>query len=294
MEYLLNQTDGLALKSLCEMSYEISVKVSDFNLAATIESGQVFGFTKNSGREYEGSLFGVSVRLKQERDLLRVATFEKSSISEAILKNYFDLNQDLTSVYQILSEDPRLAPALRAFKGLRIIRQEPWEALACFIISSNNNIKRIRGIWQNLSLAFSGTASQFPKAAEIFESKEAILRRLGLGYRAPFLLEAAKHVVRDPSFLAEIRKVDYQSAKSKLLELKGVGEKVADCVLLFGFQKYEAFPVDIWIERVMKKFYFRGRKVSERKIGEFARNRWGALSGYIQQYLYHAAKSGVL
>ena len=133
----------------------------------------------------------------------------------------------------------------------------------------------------------------FPRACSIAQSDERTLRNLGLGYRAPFLLHTARILARGRELLDEIRKADYREAKARLLKFPGVGEKVADCVLLFGFQKYEAFPVDTWIYRVVKKLYFRNRKVSEEKVQEFGCRRWGKYAGYAQQYLYHGAKEGL-
>ncbi|MBI4358074.1 MAG: DNA-3-methyladenine glycosylase 2, partial [Candidatus Omnitrophica bacterium] len=163
-----------------------------------------------------------------------------------------------------------------------------------FIISSNNNIKRIQGIRRSLARNFTSSEFVFPLAQSIARSDEATLRKLGLGYRAPFLLAGARILARGRELLDKIRKADYQEAKACLLKFPGVGEKVADCVLLFGFQNYEAFPVDIWIYRAMKKLYFRNREVSEKRIREFAQRRWGKYAGYIQQYVYHGARKGVI
>ena len=271
----------------------MKIKVKDFNLEATLNSGQVFGFLKRTEGIYEGAIAGTHIRLSQKREILQVEE-NGNKISKKLVRTYFDLDYDLTSLYQLLCEDDRLKPIYERFKGLRIIRQNPWEALACFIISSNNNIKRIQGIRKNLSRAFSSSNFLFPEARNIASSDEHTLRSLGLGYRAPFLLWAAKHVLMKANIFNQIRKSTYERAKARLMEFPGIGEKVADCVLLFGFQKHEAFPVDVWIARAVQKLYFRNRKVSERTIQEFGRKRWGRYAGYVQQYLYHGAKNGVL
>lgn len=227
----------------------------DFDLELTLNSGQVFGFRKISDTEF---------------------------------RYYFDLDRDLTPIYQILASDERLKPLL-ALKGLRIIRQDPWECLAGFILSANNNIKRIQGIWSRLC-----SGSHVPSAHAVALKTEAELRKIGLGYRAPFLLETSKIAASEPDWANQIRELDYEGAKMNLVRFPGVGPKIADCVLLFGFQKYEAFPVDVWIWRVMRKLFFRNRKVSEKKVQEFARKRWGGEAGYIQQYLYHGARKGLI
>ncbi|MBI4372628.1 MAG: hypothetical protein HY585_02740 [Candidatus Omnitrophica bacterium] len=270
----------------------MKIHVPDFNLEATLDSGQVFGFTKLENRTYEGVIRNALVHLSQ-RDGCLTVDVKEGKLSEAAVQNFFDLNHNLSALYEILGTDTRLARAYQAFKGLRIVRQDPWEALACFIISSNNNIKRIQKIRANLSRTFSVSALAFPKPEAIADRNEEALRKLGLGYRAPFLLEAAKKVARGQLSSNQIQKMNYTESKAELMRFLGVGEKVADCTLLFGFQKYEAFPVDVWIHRVMKKLYFRNRRVSERKVQEFSRKRWGQAAGYVQQYLYHGAKSGI-
>ena len=270
----------------------MKIAVKDFNLEATLDSGQVFGFSKNSDGKYEGVIDGRYVQLYQEKGFLW-AEHNGGKISEDSVQIYFDLGHDLSTLYDLLCEDDRLRPVYERFKGLRVIRQDPWEALACFIISSNNNIKRIQGIRRNLSQTFSNSEYLFPKVRHIAQSKENILRQLGLGYRAPFLLRAAKRVSTGANIFGQIRGSNYEKAKMHLIEFPGVGEKVADCVLLFGFQKYEAFPVDVWILRVMRKLYFRNRKVSEREVRAFAQKRWRQYAGYIQQYLYHGTRQGI-
>lgn len=271
----------------------MEIKVEDFNLEATLESGQVFGFTKDSRGRYEGVIFGTLVQLYQDREFLSIEG-NGSAVSEHSIRTYFDLDHNLTILYRLLCEDNHLRSIYHRLRGLRIIRQEPWEALACFIISSNNHIKRIQRIRRNLSQAFCRSEFRFPEACDLVSSDERTLRELGLGYRAPFLLSAAGYVSASPVNFNHIRETSYEQAKSELMNFPGVGEKVADCVLLFGFQKYEAFPVDIWILRAMRKLYFRGRKVSGEKVRAYGQKRWGLYAGYVQQYLYYAAKSGMI
>ncbi len=264
------------------------ISASDLDLEATLDSGQVFGFQKITAGTFQGIIAGRSVEIAQIKDQLWVSC--KKDIPERAVRQFFDLDRDLKPLYQLLEWEGPLE-ACQKFKGLRIIQQDPWEALAAFIISSNNNIKRIQKIWKSLSLHFSGSATLFPRPQKIAKGDELLLRRLGLGYRAPFLLKTAKNVSRYPARLDQIHKADYERARDLILRYSGVGPKVADCVLLFGFQKYEAFPVDTWITKVMRKLYFRGRKVSEDKTARFARKRWGPWAGYVQQYLFHTART---
>ena len=288
----------------------MKIKCDDFNLDATLESGQVFGFERNADGGFKGNLLGNSVRLSQSNGSLTVErtngpgpessigdTLEKSNVSPMRsnrtirdqVRSYFDLDRDLEDVYSVLRSDFALEAAFRSFKGLRLIRQDPWEALACFIISSNNNVKRIMGIHRNLVRHFG----HFPTSSDIARSHENILLGLGLGYRAPFLLRTATFLSNNPDYLETVRHAPYEEAKARVLAFPGVGPKVADCVLLYGFHKLQAFPVDVWIARAMRRLYFHGRKISDEKIRRFAMKRWGNNAGYVQQYLFHGARMGV-
>lgn len=273
----------------------IKLKTPDFHLENTMDSGQVFGFSKE-GKVYEGDLSGARTRFYQEGTLLHLEP--EAPLDAAAVKRYFDLERDLTPLYALLGREERLAPVRESLRGLRLIRQDAWEGLACFILSSNNNVKRIRHIWKNLTAYYSSRRRSgrqgFPSAAEIAASHERVLRELGLGYRAPFLWASAKFVAHNPECLDYVREAGYEEAVERVIAFPGIGPKVADCVLLYAFQKYEAFPVDVWILRAMRKLYFGNRKVSEKRVHEFARKRWKSDAGYVQQYIFHGARTGVL
>lgn len=160
--------------------------------------------------------------------------------------------------------------------------------------SGQVNVKRIQHIWNNLSSRLSENKNTFPSAANIARCHERTLRELGLGYRAPFLLRTAQFVSENATTLEAIREADYKEARERVIQFPGIGPKVADCVLLYGFQKYEVFLVDVWILRIVRKLYFKNRKVSEEKVRQFGMKRWGKNAGYIQQYLFHGARTGIL
>lgn len=262
----------------------------DFNLEATLDSAQVFGFHKNENGIYEGVLEHHPAKVWQEKDRLIV----EGRVTQSAVKKYFDLKRDMSPVYDLLQADGRLVKTLQAFRGLRIIRQNEWEALAGFIISANNNFKRIQLIWKNLCRELGRNENIFPSTEEFAAASEKKLRELGLGYRAPYLFQTAKFVSANPEVLDIIRQSDYEDAKERVMAFPGVGEKVADCVLLYGFQKFEAFPVDVWIWRIVRKLYFRNRKMTERKVAEFGRRRWREHAGFVQQFLFHGARSGII
>lgn len=264
------------------------IKCDDFNLAATLDSGQVFGFTRDKDGQYSGRLLGHCIKIRQQNDVIHVEN-GLSVLPEDTVRSYFDLDRDLKDVYSILRSDQLLNKSFEMFKGLRLIRQDCWEALACFIISSNNNVKRIMGIYQNLVHRFG----HFPSPRQVTYSHEKILRELGLGYRAPFLWSTAIFLCNNPHYLQTIHDLEYGEARARVISFPGIGPKVADCALLYGFHKTEAFPVDVWILRAMRKLYFRNRNVSADKIHEFGMKRWGRNAGYVQQYLFHSARMGV-
>lgn len=269
-----------------------SIVVPDFNLEATMDSGQVFGFKKYDDKSYEGEISGRLVVLRQEKQKLYFET--GYSDLENTISDFFDLKRDLRPIYSYLTQDRRLRAVYTRFKGLRLIKQNPWYAIAGFIISSNNNIKRIQRIWRAVSMYFTGNLFLFPDPDQISSQTEMTLRKLGLGYRARFLYKVACKISADESYIENLSKMNYETAKLKLMELDGVGPKVADCILLYGFQKFEAFPVDVWILRIVRKLYFRNRDISKEKIKAYAKDKWGFYSGYVQQYLFHGARMGIL
>lgn len=265
----------------------MKIKCRDFNLDATLESGQVFGFSKSSDR-FKGVLQGHEVELHQDGPTLHVKN-GKSPLRENIVRNYFDLDRDLGPLFEVLGNEP-IRPSVDAFRGLRLIRQDPWEALACFILSSNNNVKRIQLIYRNITAHYAG----FPAPAQIARTHERTLRSLGLGYRAPFLQRTAQFLSTNPHYLESVRETEYGEARERIMAFPGIGPKVADCALLYGFHRLDAFPVDVWILRIMRKIYFRNRRVSESRVHAFGRRRWGPLAGYVQQYLFHGARNGLI
>ncbi len=260
-----------------------------------MESGQVFGFSKSEGL-YQGSFGGIFMKLWQKGKRLFFESAGKPFPPgiEMHLRRYFDLERNLNPLYSLLEQDPKIPSVWNAIRGLRLIRQDSWEAMGCFILSSNNNIKRIQQMWHRLSNALGMDGRHFPGFEALADSDESLLRSLGLGYRAPYLLKSARLVRDKKNILKKIENSSYPEAKEMLMEFPGVGSKVADCILLYGFHKMEAFPVDVWIARILRKLYFRNRNVPEKKLLAFAQKRWGLLGGYVQQYLFHGVRTGVL
>lgn len=274
-------------------------------MAATVESGQIFGFDRLDVADSlpsPSSRFRIGIRsqifeVTQWPDYLEWSCPAGASSPPADLgriKDYFDIDRDLSPVYRALESDPKLRPALIAFRGLRIIRQDSWGALAGFILSSNNHLPRIKKIWRMLCRELGGGDLLFPGPDDIAGSAEADLRKWGLGYRAPYLLQSARRVVENPSRYLDMSGLADDEAKQRLMELPGIGPKVAECALLYGFGRLSAFPVDVWIERALRKLYWNGRRRSLPKAERYGKRRWKENAGYIQQYLFHGARAGVL
>lgn len=259
-----------------------------FSLRHTLESGQYFRFTAEDGvyTVLRGQRF---FRIRQDGEILH---YEGADLW--FLREFLALDQDYGAIDRSLRRDRRLWEALDAYPGLRILRQDPWECTAAFITSIASNIPRITGNVADMArkyglpIRLGGEESHtFPRPDRLDD--EAGLRRLKLGFRASYLVQAAR--LASSGILEEIASQSYEDAKETLMVIPGVAEKVADCVLLFAYGRLNAFPVDTWIRKVMIRMFFKGRKVPDRAIRAFASERWGDLAGVAQQYLYHWSRN---
>tara|TARA_B100001013_G_scaffold150982_1_gene89678 strand:- start:251 stop:1081 length:831 start_codon:yes stop_codon:yes gene_type:complete len=261
-----------------------NITVNDFDLSSTIHSGQVFRFDELNGAFFLRFRDRI-VRLKQNGSQL-----EYEGCTARFIRDRFDLDRDLRPMRAALSRDPHLEEAIKLYPGLRIMKQDPWECLVSFICSAASNIPRIKKNIDGLCrlyghpISLNGFQSySFPEPGTLVGEQK--MRDAGLGYRARYL--AALNDAIDESELDSLHRLPYQEAKAKLVELPGIGEKIADCVLLFSLGFTEAFPVDVWIKRVMQEYYFSGNSVPDREIRQLAAERFGRHPGYAQQYLYH-------
>ena len=272
----------------------ISQVVEDFNLNYTLNSGQVFRWKKIQ-YWYYGFIGENLVGLRQEGTTLQVKETEQPDPDiESKIRHYLGLDEDIKKIVENLPEDEYLGPLFKRYWGLRVIRQGPWECIASFILSAFNNVKRIQGMTDRLSKNygishyFNGTIFySFPDPEKIAQASEKQLRQLGLGYRAPYLLETARLIDSGKLNLQALNQLEYAQIKEKLLTCPGVGEKVVECILLFAYHHLGAFPVDVWIERLMKRYYFpKRRKISNKNIQQWAKDYFGPYAGYAQQYFY--------
>ena len=216
-----------------------------------------------------------------------------------MISRYFALDHPLTEVYASFPDDPAMSEALTHCRGLRIIRQPPWECLATFITSALKQVAHIAQISHRLRGQFGqpvGSIGEidffaYPTVERVAALDELTLRACGLGFRAKSLLATARLLAEGKRDLESIRALGDEDALAELCRFPGVGAKVANCVLLFAYERLRAFPIDVWIERVLKEMYFpRKPKVTTAQLQQFSGKYFGSYGGYAQQYLFHHAR----
>ena len=255
-----------------------------------IDSAQVFHWKKVSDNEYCAAVSERRIRLFAAGS----DSFSLNPVKEEDIlfwRHYFDLDRDYAAIAQLCSAYPIAGQAMQLLPGLRVLNQPPWETLVSFIISANNNISRIRGLVEKLIDHF-GKEGAFPTPAQLSCVGEEELRSLGFGYRAPYLIKTAR-MIQSGFQLDELKNLPYEDAHRQLLSLPGVGDKVADCVQLFGTGHSEAFPIDVWVERLMKHWFLPDAH-GKREISRKAREMFGTNAGIIQQSLFHCARLGLI
>ena len=257
--------------------------VTDLDLAQTLDCGQSFRWVEEEDGSFKGVAFGKSVTVKLEGEDLYIFNATKADF-ENIWYSYFDLGLDYGKIREDISKiHPILCEAAKYAPGIRVLQQEPYEALCTFIISQNNNIKRIKGIVQRLCENFGEKISDgefsFPTAEKMAELTVDDLAVLRAGFRNRYLIDAAQKVSSGEVDLEKCRTAPYDEAQKELMKITGVGVKVADCTLLFGMHRVEAFPVDVWMKRAMEKLF---ENMCADDFGEYA--------GIAQQYIFHYSR----
>ena len=268
------------------------IAAQDFDLVKTLDSGQVFHWEKCDAG-FAGTIGNEPACVKQRGIELFVIGPSMQKV-----RRYFALDHPLAEICASFPDDPVMNAARVYCHGLRIIRQPKWECLATFICSSMKQIAHIRQISQALRRRFGApkkvldlVAYTFPSARRLGESSEKELRECALGYRAKNLLATARLVASGEVNLENWSKLSDVELREKLCELPGVGAKVANCVMLFAYERLGAFPIDVWIERVLKEKYFpRKRKVTPQRLRALSESYFGPHGGYAQQYLFHHAR----
>ncbi len=289
------------------MKLQLDLAETPFSLDHTLSCGQTFRWEKDA-EWWVGVASQTVFKIRQTNGVLEFRSSDDSSASELIWR-YLRLNDDLPLVYSRIMKDKYLNQAVRSFHGLRLVRQEPWECLISYICATYKNIPAIKQMIFNLCRRFgqpkkfeSEDFYTFPKPESLSKASLNELRFCKLGYRAKNVVKTAKLVQKGRFDLETLKPMPYERAKEELLTLPGVGPKVADCVLLFSLDKLEAFPIDVWMKRIILNRYSKYfepdfiTKIKNKKglspreyktIYAFGRKYFGEYLGYAQEYLYH-------
>jgi N-glycosylase/DNA lyase len=280
------------------------IPAPDFDLAMTLDSGQVFHWEK-IGDGFVGAIGERAIYVEQFRDVLKVRDDDAPTRSPrrplpGIIAHYFALDHPLAAICASFPNDPAMNAARHFCRGLRIIRQPKWECLATFICSSMKQVAHIRQISKALRERFGvprkidhHLAHTFPSARRVAESSESELQKCALGYRAKNLLQTARLVSSGEADLDVWLALSDADLREKLCALPGVGAKIANCVMLFAYERLRAFPIDVWIERVLREKYFPRRKTTAQRLREFSEAYFGEHGGYAQQYLFHYVRTAL-
>lgn len=256
----------------------------EMDISKTFECGQCFRWNADESGVYRGIAYGYPAKLWTENGRV----FLSSRAPAELWRAYFDLDRDYTEISKGFCGGEYLDACISYGMGIRILRQEPWEALCSFIISQCNNIKRIKGIVERLCALYGNRVEfvgdiyyTFPSAQRLSQLSAEDLAPLRSGYRAAYIVSAATAVASGAFDLDALIRTDYVTAKKELLKLNGIGEKVANCVVLFGLNHMEAFPIDVWIRRALKEHF----------PPDFDPNTLGEYAGLAQQYIFFYARS---
>lgn len=269
--------------------------VQSFEPVHIFECGQCFRWNKQENNSYTGIVKNNVINVKKENERV-IFTGNCNEDIKTICIDYFDLNKNYENIKTELSKiDNYLANSIKYGNGIRILHQDLWETLISFIISANNNIPRIKTIIERISKTYGNKLIfqdkeyyAFPTPEELANVTVQDFRNLGLGFRDVRVYETVQKTLRKEIDLEQLEKEkDAETLRNKLLEIPGVGSKVADCIMLFSLKRYEVFPVDVWVRRVISELYFENVEQKPQTIQKFAKEQYGNLAGLAQQYLFY-------
>lgn len=281
--YILQKNDSVIIKDL-----------DHFNLKQTLECGQCFRFYTIEVNKFLIIAYNKVLVIEQKKqDII----FYNTTIDEfnTIWYKYFDFDNNYGLIKDRLQKtDKTLSKAIESTSGIRILKQDIFETLISFIISQNKNIKHIKKVIENMSMTFGEpikeingiTYYSFPTIEQLKNANEADLRACKTGFRAPYILDAVDKIANGILDLKELQNKPTSYVKDQLTTIKGVGDKIADCVLLFAYSRYEVFPTDVWILRIIETLYL-NEKANKKHVQQFAKQQFGDLAGYAQQYLFY-------
>ena len=279
--------------------FHVTFPLRNYDLAATLAGGQAFRW-KPVGDAWEGVIGARWVRLHATQDRLHATTATPAG-DWRWLTDYLQLDADLPAILASFPDDAPLRAAVAACPGLRLLRQEHWECLASFILSSTKQIVQIQQcvalLGERFGEAIAGPGGAvrfaFPSFTRLAAAAEPELRACKLGFRAKYLHRTAQMLTTGEANLAALAGLSTAAARAELLRFPGVGRKIADCVLLFAYGRQDAFPVDVWVLRALQTLYFPKRRPSPTKLLRFTATHFGSNAGYAQQYLFHYVRTQV-
>jgi N-glycosylase/DNA lyase len=274
-------------------------QVQDYDLEATLTSGQAFRWQQRDGA-WVGVIGSHWVRLTAEPGSIRAEAAGPVS-NWRWLTHYLQLDHDLNDILSTFPDEKPMRAAVAACAGLRLLRQDPWECLASFILSSTKQIVQIQQIISMLCERYGRPVAvprrqaplkAFPSPARLSHVTEPELRACKVGFRAPYLQATARLVAQGHFDLRAVGRLPVEEARAQLMKLPGVGRKIADCVLLFAYGFQSAFPIDVWVLKALRELYFPQQKVRLERLHRFAASHFGPNAGYAQQYLFHFIRNG--
>ena len=281
-----------------EQKYKIE-NIDSFELADIFDCGQCFRWNKQNDGSYTGVFKNNVLNVQKQRETVIFKGICNGDIEETV-RDYFDLDRDYEDIKKQLSKiDENVKTSVEYGKGIRILNQDLWETIISFIISANNNIPRIKGIIERLSKAYGKEIDwngnkyyTFPTAEELKDVSVEDFRKLGTGFRDIRLYETTHMILDGKVNLEQLQNnPNTIEVREQLLSLSGVGPKVADCILLFStLKRFEVFPIDVWVRRVMNELYIKNpdeNKVNKKEIEKLAKEKFGNLAGIAQQYLFY-------
>lgn len=270
-----------------------------FRLSETLECGQCFRFEKIAEDDYAVIAFGKAIRAKETDGDIYLEGLTKDDFESKWL-HYFDLNRDYSALKADLCvNDEIMSEAVKFAPGIRILNQDFFECLISFIISQNNRIPMIKKVIANISEKYGDEIGEingvkyysFPTPEKLAAADNDSLMALKTGFRAKYIMDAVQKVLSGEISKEKLDKMTLEEARKCLMTIKGVGPKVADCVLLFSLERSEVFPTDVWIKRVMEHFYFNGEDTKKEEIHALAHKMYGNVQGFAQQYLFNYART---
>jgi N-glycosylase/DNA lyase len=272
----------------------------DFEPCHIFECGQAFRWEKEKDNSYTVVANGKVINVFKQNEDIIINNTSAEDFND-IWKSYFDLNTDYTNIKLWLNNDEIMKKAIAFGQGIRILDQDEFEMIISFIISANNRIPMIKKVIENLSISFGDKIGEyngklyysFPTHEQLANADLELIKSCKAGFRSERIKEAAMRIAGERDVVYKLKNKSYDEALEYLLTYKGIGNKVANCILLFSMKQFSTFPVDVWVRRVMQELYV-PKTTNDKQIREFAESKFGNMSGYAQQYLfYYARENGI-